>query len=133
MWGVPEQSEGEDCKQFVLDFIKEEIEIETVIEVERAHHSPMGKLSKVQAASRRTPRPIHVKWSGVKLCPCIDMKLCKLVSMISCTVVYISTFLDACIPEFVLGCLDTEMFGFNVRLTREAGKCGDGCVYLVHD
>ncbi len=61
MWGVPECQE-EDCEKFVLDFIKQEMEITREIELERAHRSPAGRLSRFQALNRAKPRPIHVKF-----------------------------------------------------------------------
>ena len=59
-YNVPEKVEGQQCAEFIQDFIATHMGLDTLcgyVEIERAHRTPTRQ---AKTSHKRKPRPIHV-------------------------------------------------------------------------
>ena len=59
-YNVPEKAEGQDCAEFIQDFIATYMGLKTIcgrVEIERAHRTPTRR---AKTSDKKKPRPIHV-------------------------------------------------------------------------
>ena len=59
-YNVPEKAEGQECAEFIQDFIATHMGLETLcghVEIERAHRTPTRR---AKNSDKKKPRPINV-------------------------------------------------------------------------